>query len=116
MSRACVCVRSAHTHTRPVLVTGTLADLDKTNDDDERKCQKLCCGKDVLYSGGCLHTVAVHKGQQHWGEERGTRRLYRACNQQHEQPLHKDTLGKYKQSQSIGKFLRESKSSAYSLP
>lgn len=67
-----------------VLVPGTLSDLDKTNDDDECKRQKLCCSKDVLHSGGRLHTVAVHKCQQHWGGKGGTLRLHRACNQQHE--------------------------------
>lgn len=67
-----------------VLVPGTLADLDKTNDDDEGQRQKLCRSKDVLDPGGCLHTVAVHKGQQHWGGNRGTLRLHTTCNQQEE--------------------------------
>lgn len=53
-----------------VLVQSTLADFDEADDDDERQCQELRRGKEVLHSGGCPHAVAVHKSQQHcrWRE------------------------------------------------
>lgn len=47
-----------------VPVRRTLADLDKADDDDESECQQLRRGKEVLHSGGRLHTVAVHKRQK----------------------------------------------------
>lgn len=55
-SCVCVCVRAR-----------TLANLDKTNDDDEHERQELRRRKDVLDSRGRLHAVAVDKGQHHWG-------------------------------------------------
>lgn len=59
-------------------VWSTLADLDKADDNDEGKCQELCCSKEVLYSGGCLHAVAVHEGQQHC-RQINTGRLNELC-------------------------------------
>lgn len=46
------------------LVRSTLANLDEADDDDECERQELGRGEEVLHSGGCLHTVAVHKRQQ----------------------------------------------------
>lgn len=58
---------------------GTLGDLDEADDDDEPECQELSCGEEVLHSGGCLHTVAVHEGQQDCrGKQRETMRQ-KAC-------------------------------------
>ena len=47
-----------------VFVRSTLAYLDEADDDDEYECQELGRCKEVLHSGGRLHTVAVHKRQQ----------------------------------------------------
>lgn len=47
-----------------VFMHSTLANLDKANNDDESQCQKFGRSKEILHSGGCLHTVAVHKRQQ----------------------------------------------------
>lgn len=57
-----------------VLVRSTLANLDKADDDDESERQELCHGKEVLYSGGRPHTVAVHKRQHDCGERERTER------------------------------------------
>lgn len=51
-----------------VLVRSTFAYLDEADDDDEYECQELGRCKEVLHSGGRLHTVAVHKRQQDCGE------------------------------------------------
>lgn len=57
----CVCIRVCAF----VYVRGTLPNLDEADDYDEREGQELGRGEEVLHSGGRLHAVAVHKGQQH---------------------------------------------------
>lgn len=42
----------------------TLANPDEANDDDESERKQLGRSEEVLHSGGCLHTVAVHERQQ----------------------------------------------------
>lgn len=60
----CGVLKGNERHSSASEAARTLANLDKADDDDERKCQELCRCKEVLYSGGRLHTVAVHKRQQ----------------------------------------------------
>ena len=43
----------------------TFSNLHKANNDDHGEGQELGCCKEVLHSGRSLHTVAVHKGQDH---------------------------------------------------
>lgn len=45
-----------------------MADPDEADDDDEGQGEELGCSEEVLHSGGGLHAVAVHEGQQHCGK------------------------------------------------
>lgn len=45
----------------------TFADLDKSDHNDENQCQKFSHSEDVLDPRSPAHTVAIHPGEEHFG-------------------------------------------------